>query len=199
MTTNSNGGSHVNALCNTLSKLCGWFYKIRYYIPAAYRITLYNSYICSKVLYGLSVYGSASGTCLHPLHVVVNRILRSLQFLPRDTNLNILYYNYKTLPISHLYKLELLKLVYLSRYKAELLPPIISNIFVKDHSHVHKYETRSKSNLMLYRSNEATHKSFGYKAITLWNSLPSSLKHASSIKYFTIKTKQYISANKDCN
>jgi len=137
---------HVNTLCKDLSKLCGWFYNIKEFIPLSNRVNLNYAYIYSKLMYGLIVYGFAAKTCVQPLQVIVNRILRVLQSSPIDTSRLVLYERYNTMSIMNLHKSEIFKLVHTAIYNRQTLPQCIFEMIITNNNNPSQRNTRSANN-----------------------------------------------------
>ena len=69
---------HIDALCSSLIKYVGIFYKIRDCIPEETRLQLYNAIVSSRISYGIEIYGMAKPSIIRPLQIMQNRILKIL-------------------------------------------------------------------------------------------------------------------------
>ena len=124
-----------------------------------------------------------------------NKLLRILQWKFMDYPLEELYRNYNTLPLPALFKLQILKLMFLFTFYNNSLPSAFQNFFQVNNS-VHDYYTRNSNALHLSLFN----KNVGYKTIyyygsKLWNELPAALKTFSSVSVFLNKVKVFYLSN----
>jgi len=87
---------------------------------------------------------------------------------------------------------QLLILAHKFSHRKYILPNTFANYFTVNNA-IHSYNTRMRENLHLASvSKNYAKRTVKYKASTLWNQLPSSLKEFSSIKYFSNKLQKFL-------
>jgi hypothetical protein len=119
--------------------------------------------------------------------------LRILQNRPRHTDLKSLYQEYGTLPIDELHEYQLLLFVYKIINCNEHLPDLFKNYF-DENSVLHSHNTRSKSDLHLYRVKTTYgQRCLKHKAVVLWNNLPDHMKVFDTLTTVKAKMKAYFS------
>ena len=94
---------HIDYVYDNLMKFCGLFYRIRDIIPEDCARTLYFSFVHTRLLYGLEVYGSACATHLNKLMKLNNKILRIILHKPfRSPTIDLYnYFNILLLTLQH--------------------------------------------------------------------------------------------------
>lgn len=181
---------HVNKLISKLNSYIGLFYKSKYYLPLDCRRNLYFAMVQSNLSYCVEVYGNANKTTLNRLFISCNRVLRSLQYVDKETHVLELYKNFSALNIYNLYKFNMLKLMYKCVNFPSLVPTNFSNIFVPN-SRIHNYNTRGANNIHLVNSFNGY--SIVFKMSSLWNNLPSHIKELPSFSTYCNEVKKYLS------
>ena len=66
----------------------GIFSKVRHLLPEGCGDTLYNSFVFSRLNYGIEVYVNTENKFLTPLKTSQNKVLRTLQFKQRKSPVN---------------------------------------------------------------------------------------------------------------
>ncbi len=121
-----NWSTHVQHVCNKVSKACGALAKLRHCIPIEILIDVYNALLHSYIRYGALVWGNASETTLQPLEILVNKAIRIISFAPLgNINLSQIYQDLNLLTLSKVHSLELGKFTY--KEKWNYLPTEIGN------------------------------------------------------------------------
>lgn len=174
--------NHIDMLTLKINKLCGWFYKIRDIIPPACRRMVYYAYVHSILMYGIEIYGNAAASRLKPLQIACNRILRILQFLPRETHRDTLYSNYNTMSITNLYKFQVYRLIHKCIFNPTLVPKTINAMIVNDYHH--KYSTRNTNSNILFRFTSNCVNTYLYNNVSAWNNLPIEIRNCQSHSFF---------------
>ena len=75
-----NWKTHVSSLCSKLSKICGVFYKLRYFVLFCCLRIVYFSLVQSHLQYSLINCGHANNSTLHLLQIIQNKIIRVCLF-----------------------------------------------------------------------------------------------------------------------
>ena len=134
---------HVNCLIKKLNSVNGMLYNRRDYISKQCLKNLYFALVFSRLQYGILIYGFATASTLKPLLICCNKILRTLQFQNRFSNVKQLYVYYNTLSIFQLHKLHIGKFVFKSLNCDFLVPDVIKEIFALSNDNSRKnYDTR---------------------------------------------------------
>jgi len=138
-------------------------------LPNSLKRTQYCAHIYSAISYGIELYGCAKITHLQPLVYACNKVLRILQHMPRNTNADILYKNYKTLPVPLLYQYYLGILVYKCVKLPTSVPINIHTIFNTGFP-THSHNTRHvNSDPLFITATKSFYNSYSYKGCLLWN------------------------------
>ena len=83
--------AHVSSLCSKLSKICGVFYKLRYFVPLRCLRIVHFSLAQSHLQYLLINWGRANNSTLHRLQIIQNKIIRVCLFCHKRTLIDNLY------------------------------------------------------------------------------------------------------------
>ena len=134
-----NWKAHVSSMCSKLSKICGVFYKLRYFVPFRCLRTVYFSLVQSHLQYSLINWGHANNSTLHPLQIIQKKIIRVCLFGSKRTLIDNLCTKFQVLKLSDLCKLEYAKFMY--KFENISLPIFFNNYFTKYDS-IHSYNTR---------------------------------------------------------
>ena len=134
---------HTEKLLSDLSKYFYLFYNLRKVIPYKFKLQLFNSYVYSRVSYGLHCYGAACKTVLNPVHVVCNKLLKLFLFKNRRFPTNELYKSCNLLQLNDLTKFIACKLIHRSVYPDANTPVQLINHFVLN-ANVHDRDVRDK-------------------------------------------------------
>ena len=71
---------HLTELSKKLSRTCGMFFKIRYFIPINILVCHYNSLFSPFLQYGILVWGLTYQTYINPIFLLQERDIRSIAF-----------------------------------------------------------------------------------------------------------------------
>ena len=138
------------------------------------------------------VYANTYYTYLTRLIKLNNKIIRILFKKPIKTHTSELYTLCNTLPINLLHDLHLLKLVHKIMYNKDAIPDVFINYFslITDNM---VYELRDNVNLKVNRFNTSIgQRSFVYKGVKLWNSLPAEVKITKNVREFNRIVKEKV-------
>ena len=67
---------HISDLCNKISKVCGVFYKLRYYVPLCTLRVVYFSLVQSYLQYSLINWGRAHKSTINSLEKLLDNVIR---------------------------------------------------------------------------------------------------------------------------
>ena len=81
----------MKELIKKITKYCSIFSKVRHFLPKECRLALYNSFIFSRLNYGIKLYLNTSKSYYKKVITSQNRLLKILQFRPFKSNVNNLY------------------------------------------------------------------------------------------------------------
>ena len=185
-------GPHIDYIIPKISKACGALAKLRHCVNIDMLKNVYHALIHSYLRYGILVWGNASQTTLEPLDTLVNKAIRIICNLPSgNIDFDPIYKELKFLQLHKIHKLETGKFIF--KEKNGLLPTTIGNCFTvasteipHDHGVRHERSQRFMNNLRIGE------KSVQFKAMELWNTIPSEIKSADSFKIFKRDYKKYL-------
>ena len=185
--------THVRLLENKISKTIGVISKVKNTLATPHLKILYRSLIEPYLNYCSIVWANPEKvTSLETLHKLQKRATRLILFANYRAHSKPLFHKLNILNIYDLCRTQILTFVYKSCNG--LLPNSYKNYFTftKDK---HNYPTRSSKDYNLYRT--TAHKSCRANALInrgpkYWNSLPVSLKSATSIGIFKRYLKEHI-------
>ena len=123
---------HITEVNKKIVKYIGTFSKVRHLIPEKCRLTLYNSFVFSRLNYGIDVYADTEAKFLKRIKTAQNKILRILQSRHQRSPTNDLYTNFKILKLEEMHKMNVLsvifKLVHIPYEFLKLLKPFSHSI-----------------------------------------------------------------------
>lgn len=180
---------HVSKVCSKLAYCSHILTKLRGKVNLKILQTLYYAYANSILEYAISIWGCTAKYILHPLQVVQNSILRSMQYVPKYTNMKTVFKRLKILNIHSLYSYS--ACCYMYKALNNLCPKHINNMLI--HKKSYKYATRhlnllSKPQFTLDKATMC----LSWKAPTLFNTLPNNIRNSSSLKSFKKNLKNHL-------
>ena len=181
--------SHINNICNTISRNIGVINRLKFHIPSSSLLTLYSSLILPYLNYGIIVWGNTHRNLLERLLLLQKKALRIICNTAARSHTNQLFLGNKILKVHDLYSLQLGQFMY--SYNNNLLPRAFNNMFPKKQS-FHNYPTRRSNefHLPLLRTLLAQN-TFIYTGPRFWNSLDNDIKNARSLNSFKSKLKSF--------
>ena len=188
-----NWKKHVQYICDKLSKVCGYFAKLRYCAGPKTIKMIYNALVFSHLKYCNIAWGSASPTILTPLTTLLNRIVKTIAFAPfQATNVVELFERLEIHNINQINTLEIGKFMF--KYKNDMLPERFEGYFQLSGT-THDHNLRSVANKKF--TQPKVNGLYGLKMIhntgaKLWNDLPIEIKNQKTIKAFTNLFKFYV-------
>jgi len=123
------------------------------------------------LVYGIEIYSNTHTKNINKLVILIDKILRILQNVSRDTHTVELYTKFNTFSIPALHNCQIVELVHKFTYHHDRLPAIFSIYF----------NTRTKDSLHVYLfASSLGQRSIKCKGSTLWNTLPEEIKTITS-------------------
>ena len=104
--------THIQRLKTHLAKYTEMFYRIRSYLKIDTMITLFYSFIYSKLQYDLFTWGSAKKNELGALSIRLNKIIKTITFAKKFCHVSPTFKALNILKIDDIYQLELGKFMY---------------------------------------------------------------------------------------
>ena len=179
---------HITNVTVKLSQFCGVLWKMKHCVPSRVLKLLYMSLVYPHLNYGLAAWGSSSNTILNKIIAKQNKII---EVIFGNCSENILK-SHRVLSFGNLYKYTLL---------IKLFRDLKGRTFVYCKTKIdefqpsHSYETRFKSNEGLIPPRFTKTKcmrSFLYRSICFWNSIPTEIKTENHLKSVKRKLKIYL-------
>ena len=174
--------SHINNLCNLLSRNFNLFYNIRNIVPTNLKRQLYFSLVFSHIQYDIEIYGTCRNNLLNKVQTLQNKLLKVLYKHPYRTDTNYLHRELNILKVKGIRKLNILKFVYESINKTSIKQFHKHYTF---HRNIHNRNSRQDKRLyptvFKTKYGEST---LHYVGTKLWNSLENNIKTCSSLYTF---------------
>ena len=166
---------HISDLATHLAKYIGMCYRIRTYLKIDAMITLFYSFIYSKLQYGILTWGSAKKNELGALSTSLNKMIKTITFAKKFSHVSPIFKAPNFLKIGDNYQLELGK--FMCQTFNDKIPPKTDKDFIKLSS-VHKHYTRHTINKFhLSRVNTCYgHKILSFAGVKLWSKLDPCLR-----------------------
>ena len=139
--------SHIDFICNKISKIVGLLAKLRHFIPLHILITLYRSLIHPYLSYGISAWGQACKTHLNKILILQKRALKLIYFTDYRESAIPLFSKANILPVNFLFLECISNLMY--DVVNQNAPPSLCKLFTSI-SNIHSYNTRSSRCQNLY-------------------------------------------------
>ena len=173
---------YIASLCKKLSQSAGIISKLRHFVNFKTLRMLYHSFVKSHLLCGILSWGNDYKSAIQLLQILHNKILRLMFKIEPQSHVsnNYLYYSSKLPKIEDLYKLEIIKFMYL--YEQNKLPPSVSDYFLpleKIHSHNTRSSSSNKYFLLFFFFTNKAQTIINYTGVKIWNEMPDSLKKLS--------------------
>ena len=137
------------------------------------------SLACSRIQYGIILWGSTFKSVLRELEARLNNIVRTVTGCRKFDLVSALFKQLKLLKLPDIYQLKLRKFIYQLNWNK--LPIIIQSLFTKI-EHLHKYNTRQAKTTKLFlprvsKQMAKTQLSFG--GLQHWSLIPFDIKNFS--------------------
>ena len=175
---------HKEKLLSNLSKYFYLFYNLRKVIPYKFKLQLFNSYVYSRVSYGLHCYGAACDNVVRPIHVVCNKLLKLLLLKDRRFPTNALYFGCNLLQVKDLARFIACKLIHKSIYPDCNTPVQLRNYFLLN-TDIHDRDVRDKLRIRLPFARSALGQtSVNWYGSFYWNRITLGIRMLFDIKLF---------------
>ena len=160
-------------------------------------ISVYYAIIYPFLLYGITIWGSASKTPLNPLHILQKKIVRLATFndaypaIPGPLiHTPPLFYKFKLLSIFDVYKLQLGSFVFESLNNDGPTRLVIKFTKASDtHDHATRFVTQGNLSRNWARTTQFGLKSLKVEGERFWATLPINIKDSPSKKIFVRRLK----------
>ena len=191
---------HIDELNKKISRAIGVLYKLRPFVTTKIITNVYYAIVYPFLLYGITVWGSASTTLLNSIHRLQKKFVRMATLndiyptvpgpLPHSPPL---FSDLNILTIFDIYKLQLGKLVYESLND---IGPARSLVKFTRASEIHEYETRHANHGNFYincvRTTRYGLKNLQVEGGKLWSTLPENIQMSISKKSFVKSLKKIL-------
>ena len=158
-------------------KYTGIFIKLRHLVLKEGRMTLYNSFVFSRLNYGVEAYANTNMKFMSQPKTSRNKVLRIIQFKHRKSPVDDLYMTFRVLKLADMQKYNLPTIMHKFLHTPDEFPAALKYLFIQ-HSEIHGYITRNKYDLHATHINTKIygHKKLSYITRQYWNSLDFRLK-----------------------
>ena len=179
--SNLNWSRDISDLLSQLRPLGGLLYQSSQYLPKSLLLTLYNSYIHSKLNYCIEAWGNAPLKYLNKVFLFQKKIIRIIHKKPFDHSSAELFKVSKVLTVFQIFKFKILLKAHSSFYTPT------------NHSHSTIHTRHSQLSLPLPPSKTAAgHRRNVYQESALWNDLPRRLRELRCPTTFRRELKLYL-------
>ena len=180
---NLNWTQHVNHVLTKLSQNKFLLNTTKHILPVWSKRTLYYAQIYSHLSYGIFLWGPMLIASLKKrLFTVQKACVRIITNSTYNATTSPIFKELMLLKLDDIIELELCKFAYQLTHK--LLPTPIENLFATNFG-TNAYTTRhSNCPHIAKHTSSIFNKSFLCKSISLWTSLPQSIKNSTSLKSF---------------
>ena len=188
-----NWKKHIQYVCDKLSKVCGYFAKLRHCAGPNTLKMIYNALVFSHLKYCNIAWGGANKNVLKPLVTLHNRIIKTMAFAPFQAT-DVLQY-FEQFQIHNTEQINILEIgKFMYKYKNSKLPVRFEGYFqVSGTTHNHNLRSVANQNFVQHKANGLYGlKMIHHLGVKLWNDLPSEIKNQKTIKKFTDLLKFYV-------
>ena len=186
-----NWKSHINNCTAKLSKCLWAISRLRRYTNTSTLRLVYYALGYSYIQYGISLYGGACKSSLHPLLVKQKLIVKIILNEEYTAPSSPLFYKLNLLKFNEVYTFQISKLMFNQIRKGIITSKSLSSL-----PSVHSYATRSSSNLNYHipivKSNLGK-TAFSFQGPIVWNSLPLKVKTATIFQFKFMLKKHLLS------
>ena len=178
--------THIDYICEKVSKVCGMFAKLRHCIDFDMLKIVYHALVASHLQYCNLAWGNADEEVLKPLQVLQNRIIRIMTFAPFSChNVKHLYDDLELLDLHQTHKLSKAKFVY--KHKNGILPNICNKYFnIVENENGRNLRSLANSRYrQVWGRTTRSLKRMQYDGVKIWNSIPDSIRNVKSLGNFS--------------
>ena len=163
---------HTNILSTKLSRAVGILSKVRHYVPKEVLHNIYHGIFSSILNYGSIIWGQKSTNHIKRIENIQNKAIRTMNFVARNTQTNILYKNSKILKFTDQIKVKNFLLVHDSINGQ--LPYSLRDTFTLTKNN-HPIQTRHSAYYTMIQPRIHTvnygEYSIKFQAVKLWNKI----------------------------
>lgn len=184
---------HIDYVNTKLAKGIGLLAKLRHFIPPTLIRNLFNAFIQPHIDYGLTAWGSAFATQLHPIDISLKKAVRICSFKKRNEPTAPLFNALGTLPLIDNIQYQQSRFIWKCVNMKH--PSAIQEIFNSTQK-----RTKVSTNKTLFRPYCRTTiaQNFALNAgIKLWNQIPHEITQKEKLKSFSDSIKLYIIDKKE--
>ena len=183
--------NHVNNLCKKLSMRIGVLQKLRPLTPHSVLILVYNATFLSVFDYCCTVWGNTTKNNLQRIYKLQKRAARVILGVDLTVATRTLFSRLHWLPID--LRIDYFIAVMTFKILHGLAPDYLNQFrYISDVSDVN---TRGSSNRNLYAPNFKTaagQRSFIYRATTIWNDLPITIRNVETLPQFKSQLRNFL-------
>lgn len=184
--------AHIDHLCSTLSSKISLLRQLADYVSVDVLKKFYQGYILPLIDYGSVTWSGTSLTNIERILKLQKRAARIILHADYDTPSAIMFRDLEWQPVNK--RLAYNKAILIYKALNHLTPEYITNMLMPmSETHSRNLRSSSAGTLLVPRSRTSLFdKSFTSSAPKLWNSLPISVRTASSINGFKEKLKEVL-------
>ena len=173
--------SHINHICNKVSKSIGIIFRIRSLVPKILLRNLYFSLVQPYFLYCLPVFASTYQVHLNPLIKLRKTAIRAINMAGFIDHTNPLFFNSKILKLQDQYKHSLGCYIYDNQN------------LLNEYSRNHNYSTRNRDlPLVPFARLRITEQSVIRNALAEWDNIPANIRGSRSKQIFKVHYKTFL-------
>lgn len=182
--------AHVSNISKKVSKNIGILYKLRYKLPTAVLLTLYNSLLLPYFSYCNIVWACCYHSRLASLIVLQKRAVRIVSNISGRAHTSPLFRNNNILKITDINNMQVA--LFMFKYYNSLLPPLFDSFFALNVD-VHSYFTRSSQmfHIPSIRTNMRKH-SIVFVGPRVWNHINPCICNSQSVNSFKFQYKKFL-------
>lgn len=174
---------HVDLIKSKIRPFLALLRRTAYLLPSQLKLSVYYAYIHSHLVHLSAIWGATGSTRIMQLQRLQNKAIRLIfyqEYRGSDASTEDLRKKYGILQVADLIRYEFCMSIY--KVQNRLLKTSFSLATTSDN---HGYHTRRRSHVQLPRSRtNHSRSSVWHEGVNMFNSLPSPLRHATSILVF---------------
>ena len=183
-------GAPVSHLCSKVAKGVGILGRLRHILPQNVLRTIYLTLIYPHLTYCSTVWSSASSSLIKRLVTLQKRAVRHITCSRSRDHTGNLFKSLNLLKLHDVINLNTITFTY--KLTHNLLSTQFSDFYTHNYL-VHGYNTRQSGHLHIPTISSSSNKnSFRYRAVRLWNTIPSQLKSKPNLISFRRNFSRYV-------
>ena len=183
---------HSRHISRKISKSIGIIYKLGKFLDSDILEMLYRSFVFPYLSYGIEIWHGSSANVHKPVNVLQKRACRAIFKLSYDSHTSTYFKQMDSLKLSDLYTFQIGVMMYKTLFMSQN-----NNIFdnLQTLGSLHDYGTRNRELFVIPKyCRSMTQRSFIYRAASLWNSLPISLRQSTSLNLFKFRLRSHLTS-----